>query len=66
MAKYRWRVDVIETERGWGSRVEDTKYFDTEKKAKAWADAYNKKYNNEKVVPAWYMYAASPQKELAD
>lgn len=61
--KYRWRVDIIETERGWGSKVDHSKTFQTEKEATEWSAAYNKKYNNEPVVPAWYMYASAPQKE---
>lgn len=52
-----YRVDIVEYERGWGSRVDETLYFDNEQEAKKYADSYNKKYNTEAVVPDWYMVA---------
>lgn len=58
--KYKWQVDIIESERGWGQRVDERKTFKTEQEATKWANAYNKKYNNEPIVPAWYMYASTP------
>lgn len=56
MRKYRYRVDVIESERGWGQRLEDVKFFDTEIEAKDYIDEFNKD-NNLDYVPDWYMYA---------
>lgn len=59
--KYRWSVDIIESERGWGQKVEDTVFFDSEEEAKAYVKNYNKD-NNLPYVPDWYMYADSPVK----
>lgn len=57
-----YRVDIIESERGWGQRVDDHKYFQgpTSKKE---ADDFVKKFNSQNNLPAapdWYMYAAQP------
>lgn len=52
-----WQVHIIESERGWGSKIDEVYHFDTEKEARDWAEAYNKKYNNEPTVPDWYMSA---------
>jgi hypothetical protein len=51
-----WRVDIIESERGWGSKIDEVKYFDNEVDAKCFVVEYNAK-NTAKVVPDWYMYA---------
>lgn len=53
-----WRVDIIESERGWGSKVDDSVYFTDKEEAIAWAVEYNKKYNTADAVPDWYMVAA--------
>jgi hypothetical protein len=50
------KVLIIESERGWGSKVEDTKEFDTHEEAVAFCDNFNKD-NTETTVPDWYMYA---------
>ena len=65
MAKYRWRVNVIESERGWGQKVEDIKFFDDEQTAKDFVKDFNKD-NNLSYVPDWYMYADEPQKVMVD
>jgi len=57
-----YRVDIMEYERGWGSRLDESIYFDTEKEARDYADTYNKKYNNEPTVPDWYMVARYVEK----
>jgi len=51
------KVYIIESERGWGQRVDETKRFPSREKAEAFAVEYNLKHNNEPVVPNWYMYA---------
>lgn len=51
-----WRVDLIESERGWGSKVDEVKYFDSPEAAKAFVAEFNKQ-NTSTVVPDWYMYA---------
>jgi hypothetical protein len=52
-----YRVDIIESERGWGSKVDEVKYFDTEESALAFCKEYNDKYNPPGPAPDWYMIA---------
>ena len=53
-----YRVDIIESERGWGSKVDEVKYFDTEESALAFCKKYNDEYNPKTDhVPDWYMIA---------
>lgn len=49
-------VDIIESERGWGQKVDETLEFDTEEEAKQYCREYNSK-NTEARVPDWYMRA---------
>jgi hypothetical protein len=62
--KPTWRVDIIESERGWGQRVDESIYFDNEAEAKKYSFDYNAKYNPPlkpgESVPDWYMVASSP------
>ena len=51
-----YRVDLIEYERGWGSKLEETRYFDNEAEARAYVKHFNSK-NTETTVPDWYMTA---------
>lgn len=51
-----YRVVLIEYERGWGSRVDETLYFDNEAEARDYAEKFNSK-NTETTVPDWYMVA---------
>ena len=53
-----WKVEIIESERGWGSKVEEVKFFDNENDA-AFVSEFNSK-NIEDYVPDWYMYATRP------
>lgn len=50
------KVYIIESERGWGQRVDDTKEFDTMDEARDFIREYNAD-NNEPTTPDWYMYA---------
>lgn len=56
-----YRVDIIESERGWGSKIDETIYFDNEAEARAYVKEYNDKYNppleHGQGVPDWYMIA---------
>jgi len=52
-----YRVDIFEYELGWGSRLDESIYFDDEQEAKDYADNYNKKHNTEATTPDWYMVA---------
>ena len=55
--KTAYRVDIIESERGWGSKIDETIYFDNEAEARKYAIDYNNEYNNEPTAPDWYMRA---------
>lgn len=52
-----YRVDIVEYERGWGSKIDETLYFDNESEAREYAKEYNNKYNTSNTVPDWYMVA---------
>lgn len=49
-------VEIIESERGWGQKVDEVKKFDNLKEARAFVRKYNAK-NNLPYTPDWYMYA---------
>jgi len=50
------KVPVIESERGWGSKVDDHMVCLTIEDAKEFKEEFNAK-NNESSTPDWYMYA---------
>jgi hypothetical protein len=52
----KYPVELIESERGWGQRLDETKEFDTEGEALEYIKQFNAK-NNLTYVPDWYMYA---------
>ena len=52
-----YRVDIIESERGWGQKIDETIYFDNEEEAKAYVRNYNLEHNTATEVPDWYMMA---------
>lgn len=52
-----YRVDIVEYERGWGSNVDETLYFEGEEEARKYADDYNKRHNTASSAPDWYMVA---------
>lgn len=52
----KYQVAIIESERGWGQKLEDIREFDSRKEADAFIAEYNKE-NNLPQVPDWYMYA---------
>ena len=51
-----YRVDLIEYERGWGQKLDETLYFDNEAEAREYVRAFNAR-NTEIAVPDWYMIA---------
>ena len=60
--KPAYKVVIIESERGWGQRIDEVKLFRGED-AKKDADEFVKNYNadnNLPYVPDWYMYAQKP------
>lgn len=50
------KVEIIESERGWGSKVDETKEFNTLDEANIFIKEYNSK-NTLDHTPNWYMYA---------
>ena len=50
------RVAIIESERGWGRKLEDVKTFPTMEAAQAFIKEYNA-YNTATTAPDWYMQA---------
>lgn len=50
------KVPVIESERGWGSKIDDHMICISEDEAKAFISDFNAE-NNKATAPDWYMYA---------
>lgn len=61
MAKYRYRVDIYEYERGFGRRHEGVKFFDDEAKALNYVRDYNSR-NTANYVPDCYWKAEGPER----
>lgn len=57
-----WRLNIIESERGWGQRIDEVMTFDSLEAAEKYKAEYNSA-NKLDYVPDWYMYAAGPYKE---
>lgn len=53
--KYKFRVNIIESERGWG-QTRDHVDFDTVEKAAEYRDSINSR-NKPGPVPDWYIVA---------
>jgi hypothetical protein len=50
------KVLIIESERGWGQRIDDIELFETKQEALDFCEKFNSK-NIETTVPDWYMRA---------
>ncbi len=50
------KVNIIESERGWGSKVDEVKEFATVELAEAFVEEFNS-FNTEEKVPDWYQRA---------
>ena len=57
MTDKKTKVLIIESEAGWGSRVDSEKEFDTKEEAIKYCKEYNDEYNPPGSTPEWYMYA---------
>lgn len=55
----KWTVTIIESERGWGQRVDEVKEFGDYDAARKFVDEFNAE-NDKDEVPDWYMYAQEP------
>lgn len=51
------KVAMIESEAGWGRKIDEIKEFNSREEAVKFVTDYNKKYNNKKVTPSWYIKA---------
>ena len=51
------RVLMIESEKGWGSKIDEVKEFDTPDEAKTFVKTYNEKHNPPGPTPDWYIKA---------
>lgn len=51
-----FKVNIIEMERGWGSKIDEVREFSTLQEAQDFVTEFNS-YNNKPEVPDWYMYA---------
>lgn len=56
---------VIESERGWGQKIDSVREFGTEKERNDFIKDFNSK-NNEPTVPDWYMYAETGKDIIRD
>lgn len=58
--KAAYRVDVFESERGWGRSHLDSRDFDSKEAATAYMESVNSK-NNLPYVPDYYIFAEDPR-----
>lgn len=56
LKEIKYTAIIIESERGWGQRIDETKEFDTAEERDKFIKEYNSK-NTDAVVPDWYMKA---------
>ncbi len=52
----KYQVVIIESERGWGQRVDEIRHFDSLKLAEQFVEDYNAA-NTLPRTPDWYMFA---------
>lgn len=57
MEKVAYLVYMIESEEGYGSKVDEILYFKTKELALQYVKEYNERYNNLGVTPSWYIVA---------
>lgn len=56
----KWYVDIIESEAGWGQKIDETKEFKSKKSADRFITKFNDDKSLKKKVPSFYMYASIP------
>lgn len=59
MIEAKYRIDIIESEKGWGKRVDESLYFDSKEEAELYRVKFNAQNTGSKT-PDWYQYAAEP------
>ena len=52
----KFDVYLLEYERGWGSKIDEVRQFDSKKEADEFIEEFNSR-NKSKEVPDWYMIA---------
>lgn len=57
----QWEVDLIESERGWGQKIDSTRRFEAFKEAVEFQQEFNAENDFTKDVPDWYMIADTPR-----
>lgn len=61
-----WKVAIIESERGWGRKIDEIKEFATLEQALSFQKEFNRPneedYAKTRRVPDWYMQAEDPYK----
>lgn len=55
------KVIIVESERGWGQKIDEVKRFPSREEAETFCAEYNKQ-NDKDHVPDWYMYAYISEK----
>lgn len=55
----KFLVNIIESEAGWGQKVDEQMFFESADEAHRFVDDFNSE-NNKDTVPDWYMYAEDP------
>lgn len=56
IAPIRTKVNIVESERGWGQKIDSEFYFDKKEDAEEFVKLYNAR-NTEDKVPEYYTYA---------
>ena len=64
----KFEAHIIESEAGWGAKVDEVKEFDTEAERDEFVRSYNEKHNPNLgkpgvPVPDWYMIARKPNRD---
>lgn len=54
---FKRQVNLVESERGWGQKVFDEEYFDTDAEANRFIADYNRNSMGQNTVPDYYTYA---------
>ncbi len=55
-----WEVQLWESERGWGQKIDEVKKFDSYEEAEKYVEEFNDRNTGEPIVPDWYMFAKGP------
>ena len=62
-AEVKFTFIIIESERGWGQKVDEVIEFDTEEEADKYVETHNAKNNLDRKVPDIYWRAEKRQKQ---